>query len=432
MQMKKYLFVMAMLLAFSPVGSSQTIWDSVGVDLSPYWNIDGWMVNDDLDVPEAYCLDSGSPGGQRVRQETLPAGILGGQLNWTEDRSVQFLLPDFQENALDAYLPDGSIIDVPNGKYERVFMALMSGNGAWPGKETDWAATETDERYEVNAFKPIYTDGEGEYIPIGTVNDWFWTPPEWVAPVSGNPDEIIVDFIAHADDFDYYWYWWDGIGDELHDYSQTTRVSGPEEYVTFMIETNGITSASLFITMWGNAHVEISTDDANYQTVYDILEDKGEPYFGRTGNMDGYEPNRDIYEFDLTPFLGDAPAAIYLKFSDAAPDLMAVDETKHIEGVDSWGPIIHQMGIFTGEVKRTRLGERLWPGLIREGNDAPQGGLILIKKSYLLDSERTLDKIQMPDNFSDENPRSDPYLTLFAMTLANQKDVTEVRDFMLY
>lgn len=77
---------------------------------------------------------------------TLPEGLEGGQLNCTEDGTVQFLLPDFQSDALDGYLPDGSIIDVPDGKYERVFMALMSGNGAWPGSETDWLGT-ADDRY---------------------------------------------------------------------------------------------------------------------------------------------------------------------------------------------------------------------------------------------------------------------------------------------
>ena len=75
---------------------------------------------------------------------------------------------------------------------------------------------------------------------------------------------------------------------------------------------------------------------------------------------------------------------------------------------------------------RTSLGERLWPGLVRTDGASPSGGLILIKKKYLLDETKTLTAIQMPTNI----PRSDPFLTIFGITLANEG--TGVNDFMLY
>ncbi len=429
---KPILFSVVLVTCLAMTGYSQTIWDSTGVDMSSYWNIDGWQVNGDADVPGAYCLDSSGTGGQRVKVDTLPEDVAGGELNWTEDETVQFLLPDFQEDALDAYLPDGSIIDVPDGQYERVFMALMSGNGAWPGTDLDWGPWSEDEpRYEVNSFKPIYTDGEGDWIPIGLVNDWFWTPPEWVVPESGDPSEIIADWLTYDGDLDDWDYLWDYVGMENHDYSQTHRINGADNYMVYNIPIpDGVTSANLYITMWGNIHLEISTDEENYTTLYDVIEEEGQPYFGRTGNMDGYEPNRDIYEFDLDPYLGDNPDSIFLRFTDAAPNLPENYPDQAIEGVTNWGPRVHHMGVFTGPVERSRLGERLWPGLIREGGDAPQGGLILIKKSYNLDPDRTLDSIQMPNNFSDEHPRDDPYLTVFAITVANQ--MTAVENYSLY
>jgi len=425
--MKNFVVAVGIVACLAMGGYTQT-WDSTGVDLSPYWNIDAWQVDEnDADVPGAYCLDSSGTGGQRVRVWTLPEGVEGGQMNWTEDGTVQFLLPEFESGVLDGYLPDGSVIDVPNGNYERVFMALMSGNGAWPGSETDWAGTADEPYYEVNSFKPIYEDGEGDWIPIGLVNDWFWTPPEWVTPESGNPDEIVADWITHETIWEEFDYVWDFNADSYHAYSQTHRASGPDSFFTYRIPNPaGVDSAYLYITMWGNIHLEISTDDQNYEVLYDVIEDKGEPYLGRSGNMDGYEPNRDIYEFSLDEYLASGPEAIYLRFSDAAPNL--TDDYPDAF-VDNWGSICHHIGIFTGPVVRSRLGERLWPGLIREGGDAPQGGLILIKKSYPIDPERTLDKIQMPDNFT-EYPRGDPYLTCFAVTLAVKG--TAVEDYFLY
>lgn len=428
--MKRIVWPVVILTCCALTGYSQT-WVSTGVDMSTYWNMDAWQVDtNDLDVPDAYCLDSSGTGGQRVRVWTLPEGIEGGQMNWTEDGKVQFLLPAFEPDALDGYLPDGSIIDVPDGKYEQVFMALMSGNGAWPGSENDWLGTEDDPYYELNSFKPIYSDGEGDWIPVGLVNDWFWTPPEWVAPESGDPNEVVADWLTYDGSWDDLDYLWDSDGMSNHDYSQVHFVNGPDVFFTYRIPIPpGVTSAKLHITMWGNIHLEISTDDVDYSVLYDVIADKGEPYYGRTGNMDGYEPNRDIYEFSLDSYLASGPEAIYLRFTDAAPDMETNYPDKATFGVNNWGSRCNHIGVFTGPVERSRLGERLWPGLVREGGDAPEGGLILIKKGYPIDPDRTLDKIQMPDN-SVEYPRGDPYLTCFAITLAVRGEAVE--DYFLY
>ncbi len=136
---------------------------------------------------------------------------------------------------------------------------------------------------------------------------------------------------------------------------------------------------------------------------------------------DGHEPNRELRDSDLSPHLDGSAGEIYFKFEDAAPD--QVDDAG---AAAAFGPRLHQLGLFTEPVVRTKLGERLWPNLVRTDGNSPTGGLILIKKQYGLDAERTLTALTLPSNI----PRGDPILSIFAITLAN--DETVVSDFMLY
>ena len=147
---------------------------STPVDMTSYWNADGWY-HDEADDP---AVDSNNPdaggswnldgntGGQRIKISTIPADIIPGKVNVTEDGEVAFLLPTMAIGELDAYYPAGETIKVPQGKYKSVYLAVMSGNGNWPGSEANWAAVVdpttkkvTDPRSEVNSIKPIYADG---------------------------------------------------------------------------------------------------------------------------------------------------------------------------------------------------------------------------------------------------------------------------------
>ena len=425
----------ALALAVLPSTQAQK-YPSTPVDMTKYWNADGWY-HDEADDPAvesnnpdaggSWGLD-GNTGGARIKISTLPAEVIPGKVNVTEDGEVAFLLPKMEIGDLDAYYPAGETITVPKGNYKYIYIACMSGNGNWPGSDANWAAVTdpatkkvTDPRSEVNSFKPIYDNGEGAWIPIGLVNDWFWKVPEWVAPTSGDANEIVADWLTYDADPDDASHLWDSVGIENHDYGQYHHVNGADKYFTYVLTIPaGLKKATLWTEMWGNVKVSIATvdDAAKYSVLYNSAkEDKvyGEELTASAG--DGYMPNRSLRSFDLSTTLASGSVKeIYLKFEDAAPDIAY-----------PWGARCHHLGLFKGDTKKSSLGARLWPGLVRTDNAKPDGGLILIKKKYILDEKRTLTSIKMPNLV----PRAEPYLTVFGMTLAVDP-AAPVKDFMLY
>ncbi len=405
------IFTIAVLCIFTLPVSAAII--SYPLDLSDLWNVDGFYTSDDdTFIDGAFGLDNGNA---RIRSWTLPEDFVDGEPNLTEDGELEFLLgPTSQPGELDAYRPVGDTIDVPEKiAYDRVYMALMSGNGNFPG--TDW---EGQDIFTVN-----YTDGSSEEIAIGLVNDWFWNPPEWVAPESGDPSEIVVDLLCHdsdPDEFDHLW-GWAGLDPASHDYGQYRLADGEEGFITYQLPYEE--GATLWLEMWGNIKVEYRVDgdfdpfnpDVEFDGVlYDQSDIEVYP-----GGGDGYQPNRDKYDFDLSNVITGSPDNIYLRFTDAAPG----------EAADggNWGARIHRIGMFTGPVEMTRLGERLWGGLVRTDGNSPDGGLILIKKAYRLDNTKEVDSITMPTLLPDD----DPLLTVFGITLG-VIDETSVSQFMIY
>ena len=430
------MMALAVLVAL-PVAQAQKM-ESTPIDLSEYWNADAWYHDDQTDngVPTTDPTGAGAvwgldDGGQRIKITTLPTTVVPGQVNVTEDGEVAFLLPEMAIGDLDGYYPDRETIPVTPGKYKYIYFAVRSGHGTWPGDVSNWGDdvnADTGEviqaRPENNAFYPVYESGTGSPIQIGTVNDWFWSPPEWVAPVSGNADEIVVDYMTYEGDPDYPLYFVDGQNQANHDYGQNTYLNGAGYFIYAVPIPTGLTEAMLYTEMWGNVKMSISNGDyadtASYTEIFNsVTSDKSYPYGG-----DGYEPNREIRGHDISDYVKSTEfGEVYLKFEDAAPEILNATG----DAAEPFGPHVHQLGVFTGPVEKTSLGQRLWPGLKRTDNASPTGGLILIKKKYLLDDTKTLTSITMPTNI----PRSDPFLTVFAVTLANDKN-TAVKNYMLY
>lgn len=408
------------------------------VALDDFFNADAWYHDDATDPGVStnhasgngaiWVLDGGT--SERIRITTLPDNVIPGQLNFTEDGVVSFLLPEMNIGDLDGYYPTGDTIPVPEGNYKYVFFALMSGSGNWPVSQ--WAPVRDpdtneilDQKANLNSFIPEYADGSGDPVYIGSVNDWFWQVPKWVAPESGDSSEIIQQYLSYAGDPNGPIYLIDNAGAQDHDYGQYTFANGADNYFTYYFDgfpgsLAGVSEATLWTEMWGNVKMSLSNDGVNFTEVYNSATiDK--VYTAPAGNLDGYFPNRSLRSFDLTPYLeGGSATEIYAKFEDAAPENAAGQEN------NPWGPRVRQMGIFTGPVVESALGARLWPGLVRADGNAPQGGLILIRKQYALDDTRTLTGITMPTNI----PRGNPILTVFAISLANEG--TGVDEFMLY
>ncbi len=416
--------VAAYLIIISiPVAQAQK-YDSTPVDLESIWNAVIWY-NDGQAVDSSLGLPTNDAG---IKISTLPSNVIPGQVNITEDGVVAFLLPDMTAGNLNAYYVAGDNIQVPPGEYQYVFLAVTSDSGNWPGSVSDWAADVDpdtgeiyDPRSEGNSFKPIYVDGEGDWIPIGIVPDWFWKPPEWVAPASGDSSEVIQEYLSYAADPNGPLYFWDGVNYGDHDFGQYTYCNGEDSYFMYIMDIpDGLTSATLWTEMWGNVKFSISTDDETFTELYNSAT-MDQVYTARSGNLDGYQPNRELRDFDLTPFISSGDVnTIYLMFEDAAP-LNAVGQENN-----PWGARCHRLGIYTGPTVKTSGGSRLWQGMETTSWGSPEGGIYLIWKQYRVDATRTLQSILLPNN----RPANSPFLILFAITLAN--DRTAIEDFMLY
>ncbi|HPP00222.1 MAG TPA: hypothetical protein PLX83_06460, partial [bacterium] len=102
-----WIFVLLAGIAIPTVHAQKVV--STPVDLSAFWNADGWYhydpSNPNLDPgvpsphPDAgggqWGLD-GMTGGARIRINTLPPNVIPGQVNVTEDGEVAFLLPKME------------------------------------------------------------------------------------------------------------------------------------------------------------------------------------------------------------------------------------------------------------------------------------------------------------------------------------------------
>ena len=383
--------------------------ESTPVSLDDFWNADGWAR--DADPLQSWGLDA---SGKRLLVSSLPVNVLPGQVNLSADGEVAFLLPEMDDQQMDVYYPAGDLIPVPPGNYKYLYLALLSGSGTWgqPYEENNWGpildpATDNvlDPRSEMNSFKPIYTDGEGDWIPIEPVNDWFWPTTEKVVPASGNRDDVVLEFLAYDANTKGSSYLLDQRGKSGHNGGQYSTVAREGNFFTYFMDgLSGLTDATLWLEIWGNSKISISTDDENYTELFNsVTADQAYPDEGRR-----YYPNRQLKDFSLAPYLesGDVEQ-IYLKFEDAAPIL-------------GYGPRLRYAGIFTGDAEKTSSGSQVWPGLIRDDGSFPNpdpGGIVLIKRRYDLDESRSLGAIQMPDNM----PRNAPILSVFAMTLANER-----------
>lgn len=425
--MKKFLFTILFVSTFfllSIPNLQAQKYDCTAVNLDSIWNAVIWYHDGQAVDPNL----GRATNGAGIQISTLPPDVIPGEVNVTEDGFVAFLLPDMVEGELNAYYVEGDTVPVPQGKYQYLFLAVTSDNGNWPGSVNDWAADVDpitgeiyDPRSEGNSFKPIYDDGEGDWIPIGIVADWFWKPPEWVAPASGNPDEIVQEYLSYEGDPNGPIYFWDGVNYGNHDLGQYTYCNGEGAYFIYLMDIpEGLTSATLWTEMWGNVKFSISTDDGTYTEVYNSAT-MDQVYTARSGNLDGYQPNRELRDFDLTPFISSGDVrTLFFKFEDAAP-LNAVGQENN-----PWGARCHRLGIFTGPTVKTTGGSRLWQGMETTEWGSPEGGIYLIWKQYRLEADRTLQSILLPNNL----PANDPYLILFAMTLAN--DRAEISNFMVY
>ncbi|MFB3788040.1 MAG: hypothetical protein ACE15F_16905 [bacterium] len=264
--------------------------------------------------------------GRRVDAGTLPAAYQDGQAAVTQDGRTSFLFGPLKQASLDGLSLNGQTIDVPDGKYGSVDMALLSAPDGYGSPFT--------------SLQFHYADGSVDSRRFGPVPDWFQSPTASDhAYYTASDDSDVNTLISFATNF----------GDEEAYYLAQERGNGNSGgnrfvdaagYVLYELrDLAGVTEATLGVTVGNNFVISIATDyfdpEASTTEGYEVLANSMELYDQFEHRALG---NLKQYTFDLAPYLARNNGTIFLLFTDATP-------------ANGWGPYIQNITVFTGQYK---------------------------------------------------------------------------------
>ncbi|MBI1387922.1 MAG: hypothetical protein GC154_05695 [bacterium] len=254
---------------------------------------------------------------------TLPAGYTDGQtFNVAGGGSFQFA--PFMSASLDAVRVDGQTIDVADGQYGSVDLALMAAPGSYT--------------FPFGDIEFVYSDGSTKER-FGPIPSWMASATAYDNTYFTYSDDSSVDTIAEFDtltpDEDLY---------RLQDRGTNSNGSGRfidgtgfQLYV-FDIPQD-LQNAKLGITVGNNFLISVATEyhdpEASISDGYTVIANSQEIY-----GVDHHSlGNLKLYEYDLTPFIQAGTGELYLLISDASPN-------------DGWGPDVRHVAIYNGEVQQ--------------------------------------------------------------------------------
>ncbi|MBN2326097.1 MAG: hypothetical protein JXR73_03010 [Candidatus Omnitrophica bacterium] len=288
------------------------------IDLSAHFDADA--------VLESGGAGVGAPlddDGRRVDAGTLPANYAEGSLNTTQDGRASFQFAALLEESLDAMAINGQTVDVPDGAYGSIDLALMSAPGGFG-----------------NPFGEIefrYADGSSDAVRLGPVGGWFSSPSANDNIFYNYLDDTQLDYIVSfdtnfGDDDLFYLVMEKGNGN-----SGGTRFIDGTGYALYILEDlEGITEATLGVTVGNNFVISIATEfwDPEYSTTegYTVLANSMDLYDGFEHRALG---NLKQYTFDVSPFLAENTGELWILFTDATPS-------------NGWGPFLQNISLFTG------------------------------------------------------------------------------------
>lgn len=278
-------------------------------------------------------LESGGAGigdpldtsGRRLDAGTLMASYVDGTPFTTQDGRASFLFAPFKQASRDAVAVNGQTLDVPNGAYQALDLALLSPDGYGdPFSEIEFR----------------YADGTSLVRRFGPIADWFHSPSQFDNTFYSYLDDESVETILSfrtdwSDDESYYIIQERGNGN-----SGGNRFVDGTGYVLYILEGPGdLTEATLGVTVGNNFVISISAEywdpEESLTEGYEVLANSMELYDNFEHRALG---NLKQYEFDLAPYLAQGTGEIFLLFTDATP-------------TNGWGPYIQQISVFTGENK---------------------------------------------------------------------------------
>lgn len=261
--------------------------------------------------------------GRRLDAATLPAGYADGAAVTTPDGRATFRFGTLMQNALDAVRADGQVIDVADGAYESLDLAMLCAPGALA--------------YPFGEIELRYTDGSADNLRLGPVPGWFNSPTAFDHTLYRYTDssqvQTIVSFRTDFSDTEANYI----VQERGNGNSGGNRFVDGTGYVLYRIgDLAGLSQATLGVTVGNNFVISIATEysDPDYSTT--------EGYTEVANSMviyDGFEHralgNLKQYDIDLAPFLGQGTGEIYILFTDATT-------------ANGWGPYLQQILLYVG------------------------------------------------------------------------------------
>ncbi|HYE30009.1 MAG TPA: hypothetical protein VEH27_01145, partial [Methylomirabilota bacterium] len=314
-----YKLLLAALLA--PALYAQTY-----VNLAPALNSDVFL--------EPGGAGEGSPldqQGRRIDSATLPTSYVDGSPVTSTNGKAVFRFGPLRTAALDAVRIDGQRLDVQDGAYSSLDVALLSAPGAF-----------------VNPLPELefhYTDGSTNKARLGPVAGWFSSPTTFDNALFRYTDQsAVVEHLSFAtngeDDTDYL------IQSAGNAISGGWRFADGAGYLLYQLNVAGISSGKLGITIGNNFVVSIATefrDPAQSTTQgYTVLASSRQIYGVEHRSLG----NLKEYVFDVSQYLAAGTGQLFILLTDASR-------------ADGWGPFVQRIRLFDGAA--VNFEERLKP-----------------------------------------------------------------------
>ncbi len=310
-----------LLTASLVVGSILGTQAQTFLDLTTIFDADVVLEPNGTGLGDALDVD-----GRRIAAGSLPTAYSDGAAIGTQDGRAQFKFGTLKQSSLDAVRLNGQVLDVVDGSYDSLDVALLSAPGALA--------------FPFGEVELRYTDGTKDTRRLGPVPGWFNSPMAFDHTLYRFTDSSQVETItSFRTDFG------DAEAAQLvqergNGNSGGTRFVDGTGYVLYRIgDLGALKQARLAVTVGNNFVISIATE---YQDP-DVSTTEGYTEVANSMTLhDGFEHralgNLKAYEIDLEPYLAKGTGEIYVLLTDATTS-------------NGWGPFIQQVMLYTGTAR---------------------------------------------------------------------------------
>jgi hypothetical protein len=291
------------------------------LDLNPLFDVDAVLESNGTGIGNA--LDS---EGRRIDAITLPAEYADGLGILTQDGRTKFKFAALKQSSLDAIQVNSQVIDVADGAYESLDLAMISAPGALA--------------YPFGEIELRYTDGSMDKLRLGPVPGWFNSPMAFDHTLYRFTDssqvQTIVSFRTDFGDNEAVYL----LHEQGSNNSGGNRFADGNGYVLYRIgDLGNLKQGTLGVTVGNNFVVSLATEfyDPSVSTTegYTVVADSMVIYDGFEHRALG---NLKQYDIDLAPFLTKGTGEIFVLFTDATT-------------ANGWGPYIQQILLYSGTAR---------------------------------------------------------------------------------